>query len=393
MEDADEKEEEEWEKEATAALETLGGSQPIILDRTNPLLDTFANGLRDVILEAYLQVLEAAGQRELIAMYASALGDNAVERYAMFLTSLDLLTDIKERKLALTRAREHGLDVDRVAIVTAERTIEKCFDLLPQLKGPLPSIITLQNPPSEVETLLLRSIEWTTCMEATYDTALEQATVILRYFLGSGRVALAKGLLDMLPHELASIDEPEERATEYLHYRQFFNVWGLLDRVVECRSLEASLMNKDTRIGWLKDYKGLIDQAYESIVKLLTSDWMLPDQRNPADHRHLEMLRIRQIYIPELILRVHVMLYSSRDHIPGFDPTFVLRALRLTIHCSNLKVALELVNIIGDSRYKLYDDFLHPDGRRLAEYLGAVRRVVLAGLENGGSDPFRVVSS
>lgn len=62
-------------------------------------------------------------------MYAGALGDNAVERYAMFLTSLDLSADIKERKLALTRAREHGLDVDRVAIVTAERTIEKTFDV------------------------------------------------------------------------------------------------------------------------------------------------------------------------------------------------------------------------------------------------------------------------
>lgn len=60
--------------------------------------------------------------------------------------------------------------------------------LLPQLKGPLPSIIALQNPPSEVETLLLRSIEWTTFMEATYDTALEQATVILRYFLGMSSV-------------------------------------------------------------------------------------------------------------------------------------------------------------------------------------------------------------
>ncbi|KAN0078059.1 Nuclear pore protein 84/107 [Tylopilus felleus] len=428
-EDADEKEEEEWEKEATAALETLGGvnvddgppadnafhvSQlAIILDRTHPLLETFATGLRDglydpesleyptmarffahlylflqmidvsvpplatqVILEAYLQVLEGAGQRDLIAMYAGALGDNAVERYAMFLTSLDLSADIKERKLALTRAREHGLDVDRVAIVTAEQTIEKAFGLLPQLKGLLPSIIALQNPPSEVETLLLRSIEWTTFMEATYDTALEQATVILRYFLGSGRVALARGLLDMLPRELASIDEPEERATEYLHYRQFFNVWGLLDRVIECQSLEASLMNKDTRIAWLKDYRGLVDQAYGSIVKLLTSDWMLPEQSNPANRRHREMLRIRQIYIPELILRLHVMLHSSREHIPG-----------------NLKVALELVNIVADSRYKLYDDFLHPDGRRLAEYLGAVRRAVLAGMESGGSDPFKVISS
>lgn len=62
------------------------------------------------------------------------------------------------------------------------------WQLLPPLKGALPSIIALQNPPSEVETLLLRSIEWTTFMEATYDTALEQATVILRYFLGTSGV-------------------------------------------------------------------------------------------------------------------------------------------------------------------------------------------------------------
>ena len=33
-------------------------------------------------------ILEASGQRELIVMYAGALGDNVVERYALFLTSL-----------------------------------------------------------------------------------------------------------------------------------------------------------------------------------------------------------------------------------------------------------------------------------------------------------------
>lgn len=60
-------------------------------------------------------------------MYAGALGDNAVERYAMFLTSLELSADITERRLALTRAKEHGLDMERVAIVTAERTMEKAF--------------------------------------------------------------------------------------------------------------------------------------------------------------------------------------------------------------------------------------------------------------------------
>ena len=54
-------------------------------------------------------------------------------------------------------------------------------------------------------------------------------------------------------------------------------------------------------------------------------------------------------------------------------------------------MALEFVNVVADSRYRLYDDFLRAEGRRLAEYLGAVRGAVLAGLENGGSDPFKVV--
>jgi len=74
--------------------------------------------------------------------------------------------------------------MDRLAIATVERTIEKAFEILPPLKGSLPSIIALQPPPSDAEKLLLRSIERTTFLEATYNTALEQANVILCYFLG-----------------------------------------------------------------------------------------------------------------------------------------------------------------------------------------------------------------
>jgi nuclear pore complex protein Nup107 len=59
----------------------------------------------------------------------------------------------------------------------------------------------------------------------------------------------------MLPLELASISEPEERATEYLHYRQFFIIWDTLERVVECQALETPQMNRNTRAAWLEDYR------------------------------------------------------------------------------------------------------------------------------------------
>lgn len=44
--------------------------------------------------------------------------------------------------------------------------------------------------------------------------------------------------------------------------------------------------------------------------------WLTPEQRLVADRRGRELARIRQIFIPELILRLHALLVSSRKHIP-----------------------------------------------------------------------------
>lgn len=62
-------------------------------------------------------------------MYAGALGDNAIQRYALFLVSLELSLDHAERKAALTKARDNGFAMDLVASATAELTIEKAFEV------------------------------------------------------------------------------------------------------------------------------------------------------------------------------------------------------------------------------------------------------------------------
>ncbi|KAF9557921.1 hypothetical protein CPC08DRAFT_819621 [Agrocybe pediades] len=336
-----------------------------------------------VILESYISVLEEAGQRNLIALYAGALGDNAVDRYAAFLVSLGLTADFDERRAALTRASEHGLDVNKVALKTAESSINKAFSMLPQLKSPLPSIINLQPPINEAETFLLRSIEWTTFSPDTHDAALIQATTMLRYFLGAGRIQAAQTLLSLLPPELASLTTPEEIATEYMHYNQFFVIWDTIAKVVNVQGQEAAVTQgpsatREAKATWLSQYRNLIDQAHEQIVRLLTVEWLIAEEEAEDDaekQRQNELARIRQIYVPELIIRLHYILFGSRKLIP-----------------QNLKRALELANIVADARYKLYDDFVNDGGRTLSEYLGAVRQAVLAGLEGGGSDPFRVVT-
>lgn len=158
----------------------------------------------------------------------------------------------------------------------------------------------------------------------------------------------------------------------------------------------------------------LLEQARDQIIKLLTSEWLVTDVEAVGgelletrhqyeyssfiemigDQRRRELIRIRQMYIPELIIRLHYLLSTSRHRIPEFVwPLFCQSVLNLCRLNRNLKLALELVNIVADSRYKLYEDFVNEDGRRLGDYLGAVRQAILGGLEGGGSDPFRILMS
>jgi hypothetical protein len=60
-----------------------------------------------------------------------------------------------------------------------------------------------------------------------HDNALEQANLIIRYFLDSGNIWVAEKIPDDLPEELASIDKLEDIATKYMHYRQLIHVWDI----------------------------------------------------------------------------------------------------------------------------------------------------------------------
>jgi len=215
-------------------------------------------------------------------------------------------------------------------------------------------------------------------MPETYDNALEQANLIIRYFLGTGNISVAKGLLNVLPEQLASVDEPEDIATEYMHYRQLFHVWALFERIADITDIEiAHELTKDAKVSWLNEYKALVDEAYEKTVKLFATEWLVSDvSRVDGDRWRRELIRVRQIFIPELVIGLHTILYESRTRLP-----------------KNLTRCFELTNVVADSKHKLYEDFAGGDGDRLREYLGNVRQAVLGGLEGGGSDPFRILNA
>ena len=81
---------------------------------------------------------------------------------------------------------------------------------------------------------------------------------------------LAQTLLGVLPPELTALAEPEERATEYLHYRQFFMIWETLERVVECQSRDVPGMGREARATWSAGYSVSI-----CFVPCSSFDWLM----------------------------------------------------------------------------------------------------------------------
>lgn len=88
----------------------------------------------------------------------------------------------------------------------------------------------------------------------------------------------------------------------------------------------------------------------------------------PAAERKRELRRIRQIFIPDLVMRLHSLLMAHRQTFPHL-----------------LQQALDLTKIVASEEYQVYPEFFDREGEpyRLVAYLDRVREASLAALEGG----------
>ncbi|EUC55936.1 nuclear pore complex protein [Rhizoctonia solani AG-3 Rhs1AP] len=326
-----------------------------------------------IILEGYIRVLEAEDQRDLVALYVSALGDNAVDRYAAYLASLPDDLPYEQRADALKLAKQHNLVVERVAVATADLIAKKAIKELPPLRGPLPTPADMNDQATPIELRLVKSVEWLLFNPETWETAIYQSNAVLRYMLGMGRLHAARLLVSSLPDALTG----SSANGELLGYARFFSVWDGPSTLAEIISQNPSDNGtKNEQRAWERQYKAVLDDYYDMAVDLLKVYWLGLEysDSNERKRERVEQMRIRQIYVPEIILALHRELYNSRDIFPA-----------------NLRKALQLPNIVADSRYSIFRDFVSADGNRMPEYLAGVRDAGIAVLGAGVSDPVQAV--
>ncbi|EST08662.1 Nuclear pore protein [Kalmanozyma brasiliensis GHG001] len=354
----------------------------------------------NAILSCYVQVLEAAGESDLVAMYASSLEPQSATRsYANFLRSMDVNSSCEAKAHALRQAEEHNLDFAAVARCTVDIVFDELFPTIMSDFDETAGFGGARSGPGKLdaarfdirldanEEALVRAIDWLTFDPSTYADAIIQSNNLTRLFLSTGRLHAAKVLRDRMPSDIlavldivdVSMDQNIERSgwdtfftalEAHVAYKAF---WTTRPADVAAAGARTGGLSKLERMNWTKALSQVVEQARELDLVLLKRDWL----KIPLDHtsggleterRARELFDIRQTYIPEIVFRLHDMLVESASVIP-----------------TNLNMALRLSEIVADERHKIYLEFIRGNGQNLLQdYLLRVREASLLLLENGG---------
>ncbi|ODN81544.1 hypothetical protein L202_01963 [Cryptococcus amylolentus CBS 6039] len=355
----------------------------------------------NIIIQAYLSVLEKEGNDKLVAMYAACLREGSGEEsYARFLWSMDPSASKEARSEALLRAQKHSLDTALIARETVRLSLEEAIPTSLSTAFVEPDILPLSVGLTERDVGLIRSIEWLTFIGETGEDVVVRGNQLVRFFLSQGQANAAQSLLLSLPslsQEIASAAHLRTHLLELASYNRLFTLftsYTSLSDVILRKPLPTA--GKVQVHSWRKDVGEAVEEVWKGTVGLVEDGWLeLPhaetddeeDEGEVEKERQRQLKLIRHIFIPDLILRLHSTLIAQSFLFPTY-----------------LQKALQLATIVADAKYRVYEGFLPLSaisrgagagvGRekvpRLEVYLDKVREVALEALKSGSGSAFRV---
>lgn len=189
------------------------------------------------------------------------------------------------------------------------------------------------------------------------------------------------------------------------HHLRFAEVWARPPYPLEGKGKEKAESTAKAKLemqNWKEGVQNLVEELWQKALEVLEGEWLKGEviEGSQADEdgtgssfsltvlsenqttnvatltlgsrRMAELVTIRRLLIPDLVLRVHHSLVSTCTVLP-----------------SNLTRAFELATIVADERYGLYNEFIPFGGREGGEinlmkrYLEEVRLTSLKSLELG----------
>ncbi|RKP04442.1 nuclear pore protein 84/107, partial [Thamnocephalis sphaerospora] len=285
----------------------------------------------------------------------------------------------RERYEYLRQARVHNLDVNAITVAVVQLIFEEAIAeelALSDLQQVSPAFIS--DPVSAADRTQIRALEWLVYESRQYKEAIVQASALARRFLVNGRINSVNDLLQTLPSDLLSADwtkdayendDPASLAvreiTGYKNLCDFethFAQWSVAAKNVKQKQIGSDAVTKA---------RTLVAKLEKLAYPLLTAEWLAfgqPDEEATTDatemnidvdKRKYECGRVRELYLTEVTVKLHMVLYESETILPG-----------------SMRKSLELGNLVASNDYRLHIEFVR--SKRMPELLELLRRSVLA---------------
>lgn len=334
-----------------------------------------------IIIEKYIEILQNAGERDIVALYTSFLGHAAIKKYADYLASQPLDAPRNELERALRAAASYHLDVRLVAEEAAKLSRDRAIKLFPADTRRLPDLskTDLAGKLSEAELHMIRSLAWLRFHPLTQDMVLRQSNDDTRWLLCRGRVRAAIQLNSGLPESIITTGRSGPgQEVEYLLYSKLLALWEQFSVVEKLMGPDGrGIMEQDGQGAWRRRIEDGIEQLFTSAIDVINTSWGVDsvgqavdgsysdEQDEQEQARVRELRKLRKIYIPEIVIRLTRQLIKATRHSP-----------------SATTKAMALANLMADGKDKLHLDFVYGGQSRLPEYLMLVRDAVLKGMED-----------
>ncbi|CAO3577179.1 unnamed protein product [Absidia cylindrospora] len=261
-----------------------------------------------------------------LAFYTSKLGDELETKlFSEFLNDFD--GDKEERKLLVVLGSQYNLNIKSILLRTfylgLKNTSKKNLKEhhMHYDKSSAEQFEVEGQTPDDVSAFL-QALEWLLADESLYGQAIKEANVMIRKYLGIRKVYLAEMIVEAIPlnvvnhcvlqtqggFKLPDYLEEFQDHTSLLECWRLFASWNILYGAKPDTTTDALTTLKHT-LAWKNEILENTEKLEMRLRNLLTSSWLkggVGSEASPND-------ALRKIYIPEAVIRLHYIQYSTKD--------------------------------------------------------------------------------
>lgn len=329
------------------------------------------------LIKAYIELLAAGGKYDIVPLYVAQLPhDMSVEIYAKFLSDIN---DDQERINQLHLATKYKLDIlnslrRTVDIVYSEALIKD--DIFNSFTG---NLVSITDPPSEWDLHQIRALEWMMSSENLKYDIIFKGNILYRRFLLKGKLNAAQALnlrlssSTLITRDMIESENNPEQDKKFRHAAEYLSYFSLCTGYVRYENWKNIMSsglneakNKNNFTGkrqWKLDVQRAVEECAATFHELIQGSWLHPDTlfvseaEDPIAYK--ELMKIRNIYVPEFVCLLHKVYYDTHTFFPR-----------------NLHACMELSCIVADDEKKIYETFLV--SQRMHEYLKMLRSASIA---------------